>query len=307
LKNSSLRVLHQRLKTRPAGIGASVIAAIFWGFGGIFAVLVSSPGLVLTFYRLWLGAALFAILVYSSGNKMTWATLRASWLGGVFLAGDSAMFFCAVKLTSIVDATVIGAFQPVLVLLAAHRMFGERMGRWDYFWILLSIGGVTAAVVGTGAPGHHQLLGDLLATGALLCWSAYWLVAKRAREQHDAMQYTASVTLVAAITMTPVVLLSGESLGQIHTGDWLWISLIAFVPGLAHLLMNWAHRYVEASVSSVIGCLNPLVAAVAAIFILDQFLNLAQIGGVCVGLAGIAAVIARHREPANPQLPWRVD
>ena len=160
--------------------------------------------------------------------------------------------------------------------------------------------GVIATVIGTGAPGHHQLLGDLLATGSLLCWSAYWLASKRAREQHDAMAYTASVTLVAALTMTPVVLLSGQSLERVGSRDWFWIFAMALVPGCAHLMMNWAHRYVEASVSSVIGCLNPLVAAIAAVFILHQFLNLAQIVGVIVGLAGIAAVIARHREPVEP-------
>jgi drug/metabolite transporter (DMT)-like permease len=302
MSSFSMRALHFGSRPRPVGISASVLAAIFWGFGGIFAVLATSPGLVLTFYRLWLGVVLYVTLVYSSGHRMTWRTVRASWLGGLLLAGDAAMFFSAVKLTSIVDATVIGAFQPVLVLLAANRMFGERMGRWDYFWILLSMVGVTAAVMGTGAPGHHQMLGDLLATGALLCWSAYWLAAKRAREQHDAMEYTASVTLVAAIAMTPVVLLSGQSLAMVNAQDWFWIFMIALVPGLAHLLMNWAHRYVEASVSSVIGCLNPLVAAVAAVFILNQFLNLAQIGGVLVGLVAIAAVITRHREPANSKL-----
>jgi hypothetical protein len=121
-------------KRQPIGLGASALAAILWGFGGIFAVLISAPGLVLTFYRLWLGAALLSAIVYVSGRKLTWATVRASWLGGVFLAGDMAMFFSAVKFTSIVDATVIGAFQPVLVLIAARRLFGERMGRWDVFW-----------------------------------------------------------------------------------------------------------------------------------------------------------------------------
>jgi drug/metabolite transporter (DMT)-like permease len=67
-----------------------------------------------------------------------------------------AMFFSAIKLTSVVDATVIGAVQPALVLIAARPLFGERMGRWDAAWILLAIAGVTSAVVGPGVKGHHQ-------------------------------------------------------------------------------------------------------------------------------------------------------
>jgi drug/metabolite transporter (DMT)-like permease len=67
-------------------------------------------------------------------------------------------------------------------------------------------------------------------------------------------------------------------------------------------VMNWAHRYVEASVSSAISCLSPLVAAVAAMVILGQPLTVVQVGGVLVGLAAIAVVAARHIEPVGSQL-----
>ncbi len=138
------------------------------------------------------------------------AKLRAAWLGGLFLAGDMAMFFCAVKLTSVVDATVIGAVQPALVLIAARPLFGERMGRWDVFWIFVAIAGVSAAVIGPGRGQSARADGDLLAVGSLLSWSAYWLVSKHARETQHALDYTAGVTIVAALILTPVVLFSGR-------------------------------------------------------------------------------------------------
>jgi len=176
---------------RSVGLGASVLAAIGWGFGGVFARLTSAPGLVLTFYRLWLGALLLTVVVYASGRRLSWETLRTSWLGGVFLGGDMAMFFSAVKLTSVVDATVISAVQPALVLIAARPLFDERIGRWDVFWILLAMAGVATTVLGPGVTSHHELVGDLLAVGALLSWSAYWLVSKHARAMQNALEYTA--------------------------------------------------------------------------------------------------------------------
>jgi drug/metabolite transporter (DMT)-like permease len=284
------------------GLGVSALAAVLWGFGGIFVALTFAPGLVLAFYRLWMGAALLYIVVYASGRRLTWAVARATWLGGVFLAGDMALFYSAVKLTSIVDVTVIGAFQPALVLIAARRLFGERMGRWDVVWIAVAMAGVATAVLGPGVTSHHELIGDLLAMGALLSFSAYWLVSKHARQLHDAMEYTAGVTIAAAVTITPVVLLSSESLGRVKVGDWLWILLLTVVPGGGHLMMNWAHRYVDASVSSAISCLSPLVAAVVAIPILGQPLTGIQVGGVLVGLAAIAVVAARHRQPVQSQI-----
>jgi drug/metabolite transporter (DMT)-like permease len=220
----------------------------------------------------------------------------------VFLAGDMALFFSAVKVASVVDVTVIGAFQPILVILAARRLFGERLARWDVLWIALAMVGVVVTVLGPGVKSRHQLLGDLLAVGSLLCWSAYWLVTKHARELHGALEYTFGVTMMAAVTVTPVVFLSGQSLGQVKLGDWTWIVVLAVVPGGGHLIMNWSHRYVDASISSVLGCLSPLVAAVAAIPILGQSLSLFQLTGVLVGLGAIAAIAARHRQPTPSQL-----
>ncbi len=254
----------------------------------------------MAFYRLWLGAALLTAISYALGKRISWSTLRAAWLGGLLLAGDMAMFYSAVRLTSIVDVSVIGAFQPALVLIAARPLFGERMSRADVGWIVVAMAGVSVAVIGPSAAGHHRVLGDLLALGALLSFSAYWLVSKRARELTGAMEYTAGVMIVAALGATPIVLLSGQSLGRIHVSDWLWIALLAVVPGSGHLVMNWAHRFVDASISSAISCLAPLVAAVVAIPILGQPLTLLQVGGVLVGLSAIAVVAARHREPAQP-------
>lgn len=273
-----------------------------WGFSGIFVVLTSAPGLVLTFYRLWLGVLLLLIVTYSSGRRLTWATIRASWLGGVFLTGDMALFYSSIKLVSVVDVTVIGAFQPVLVILAARRLFGERLGRWDALWITLAMLGVLATVLGPGVKSDHQLLGDLLAVGSLLCWSAYWLVTKHARGLHGALEYTVGVTVTSAVFITPIVLLSGQSLSNVKLGDWTWIILLAIVPGGGHLIMNWSHRYVDASISSILGNLSPLVAAIFAIPILSQSLTISQVVGVLVGVGAIAAVASRHRQPTVGQL-----
>jgi drug/metabolite transporter (DMT)-like permease len=283
------------------GLVVAVVAASAWGISTVFVVLTIAPGLVVTFYRLWISSALFLVILYGSGRRMNRVILRATWLGGLFLAANMAMFFSAIKFISVVDVMVISAVQPAVVLIAARRIFGERMGRWDVMWIVLSMVGVCMAVLGPGqVSSHHQLIGDLLAVGAMICWSGYWLVSKHARAVHDALEYTVGVTVVAAVAITPIVLMSGQSIVRVASGDWFWIVLLAIVPGGGHLLMNWAHRYVVASVTSVIGCLAPLVAAVSAWVILGQRLSAFQCGGLLIGLTSIAVVAARQREAVWP-------
>lgn len=279
------------------GVGASVLAAIGWGFAGIFAKLTTASALVLTFYRMWIGAAMLSAVVLLSGRRLTWRVLRASSLGGVLLCADMAMFFSAIKLTSVAVATVISALQPALVMSVAGPLLAERVSARDVAWTAVALGGVATVVVGAGVPTHGALVGDLLAVGSLFAWAAYFVVSKRARHDLNALEYTAGVTTVGAVSMTVVVLVSGQSVSQVQAGDWLWIMLLAIVPGSAHLLMNWAHRFMDASVSSVIGSANPIVAAGAGYVVLGQPLTALQIAGGLVGIGAVAVVAARRRQP----------
>ena len=99
--------------------------------------------------------------------------------------------------------------------------------------------------------------------------------------------------LVAAVVMVPVTLLSREHLTAGTAQDWLWLSLLAVLPGGAHLLSNWAHRFVDISVSSVIVSINPVIAAGAAAVILHQSLDRLQTTGGLLAIIGVVMVARR--------------
>jgi len=278
------------------GLTASALAAFGWGFAGIFADLAHAPGLVLTFYRTWLGAALLIAAMAVSRRRLSWRLIWAATPGGLLLCGDMTMYFSAVKLTSVAVATVIGALQPVLVLFVAGTMLGERVDRWMVAWTALAVVGVLVIVVGAGAPTGGERVGDLLAVGSLVCWAGYFLASKRAAPGRDALDYTTGVTLVAAVGASIVLFCSPQSLARVRATDWIWIALLAAVPAASHVLLNWAHRHLDVSVQSVIGSAVPIVAALAAWVILGQHLDGFQIAGGVVGVGAITVVAIRRQE-----------
>jgi drug/metabolite transporter (DMT)-like permease len=176
----------------------------------------------------------------------------------------------------------------------------------------------------TGTAGRHAAVGDLLALGSVCCWTAYWLFSKRARTRPanspepanssaaasasepasteagiGTIEYTAGVMLVAAVAMVPVTLLSREHLTVGTPEDWLWLGLLALLPGGAHLLSNWAHRFVDISVSSVIVSINPVIAAGAAAVVLHQSLDTWQTIGGLVAIVGVV-MVARRAAKVEP-------
>jgi drug/metabolite transporter (DMT)-like permease len=285
-----------------AGLAAVVVGTVAWGSTGIFVKEIGLAALPLTFYRLWLGVVLLGVLLLARRRPLNLAVMLRSVLPGLFLAADIALFFSALKLTSVAVATVIGALQPALVLVVAGRLFGERVGWRVVVWTVVSIAGIAAVAVGPGVPHGEHLTGDALAVGSLLAFTGYWLVSKRVvGASTDSGHYTFGVMLVAAVAMTPVALLCGEPLGPVSPADGFWLSLLALVPGSGHLLFNFAHRFVDVSVSSVVSAGNPVVASLLALVVLGEPLDAVQIAGGIVAVLAIAAVAhqAADRSPAR--------
>ncbi|MDA8281842.1 MAG: DMT family transporter [Actinomycetota bacterium] len=274
---------------RQRGAAGSLGAAVGWGMAAVFAVLADTSGLVLVFYRMWLGAALFAVMLLASGRRLRWRTVLVAAPGGVLLTADMTFFFDSIRLTSVAVATVIGALQPLLVLAVAGPFLGERVGVRRALLAAVAVGGVSLTVVGAGVPSHGHLRGDLLATVSLVAWSGYFIAAKRASRTCDALEYTTGATVVGAFATSLIVLATG-SVPVLHRSAWVWVALLTVVPGLAHLLMNWAHRRIDAGVSSVIVSINPVVASVGSWVVLDQRLTALQVVGGAVSLLAITLV-----------------
>jgi drug/metabolite transporter (DMT)-like permease len=287
-----------------AGLAAVIVGTVAWGSTGIFVKEIRLDALPLTFCRMWLGVVLFGALLLVRRRPLSLAVLSRSVVAGLFLAADIALFFSALKLTSVAVATVIGALQPALVLMVAGRMFGERVGWRVVAWTLISIVGITAVAVGPGVPSGEHLTGDALAVGSLIAFTGYWLVSKRViGASADSDRYTFGVMLVAAVVMTPVALLSGGRLVPARPADWFWLALLAVVPGSGHLLFNFAHRFVDVSVSSVVSAGNPIVASLLALVVLGEPLDAVQVAGGIVAVLAIAAVARYAASPGRVRRP----
>ncbi|MGH3328867.1 MAG: DMT family transporter [Streptomycetales bacterium] len=276
---------------RLAGVGACCIGVVLWGVTGTIVKLSTVPGLTLALYRLWLGVAVVMAVAALVGRFPTLRTMRASAAGGLFFGADVLLFFLALKHTSVAHATVIGALQPLLILLVARRWFGETRSVRTVVWTLVTVLGVAGVVFGGRGSAGTTLGGDLLAVGALLAWTGYWLASKHARSHAGlgALEYTVSFLFIAALVATPVVLVSGAPLAVPRPVDWAWLGVLAVFPSAGHLLFAWAHRVVEVTISSVVQASVPVAATGLAVLVLREPITGAQVVG---GLAAVAASAA---------------
>lgn len=286
------------------GLLGTGVAVVAWGSAGVLVKSIDLGGVAIGFWRFLLYGAVLVLWMHLRGTPLTRRALRASFFGGVSLGLDVVLFFTAVKLTNVVNATTIGALQPLVVAVFAARMFGERIRRRD---LLAAIGAIVAVVVvvveSSGTP-EWSGAGDLAAIGALFAWAGYFVFSKRSRGVITPQEYSAG----AAIWTTLICGLTGLTVGQdmsFPPAD-AWPPLLALTFGagiLGHSVMNWSLVRVPLWLGSTLTLLIPVVSSLAAWAFLDEPLTSVQLGAMGVVVGALASIVATQREPEPVRPP----
>jgi drug/metabolite transporter (DMT)-like permease len=284
------------------GVLAVLAATTCWGLGGVLGKSVGASGLVVSFYRLWMGAVVLNLVLLVMRRRLTWDVLKWSWLGGVCFGLNVALYFTSVRMTSIANVAIIGSLTPVIVFPIAVKWMGERVTRKAIVCSALAIAGVVVVVLAGGSSGQRALSGDLLAVVNLVSWAAFFLVTKHARKGVGTLEYLAAMTLVAAITVTPIAFLTGQDFGSVEGVGWLWLVLLVLIPGAAgHGLMTWAHAHVDVSTSSVLVLGEPVLATIAAAVFLSESVNAVQMLGMAGVVAALAVLAVAESDTVEPE------
>ncbi|HSL12027.1 MAG TPA: DMT family transporter [Actinomycetota bacterium] len=287
---------------KPSPVGASsavgmlavTVAALAWSTAPVVVKSSELTGLRFAMYRLWIGVAVYLVALLVTRRRLSWRTFRACAPGGLIFGVDISLAFAAFKLTSVADATVIGALSPVVIALVSARLLHERIGLTERGLAAVSFVGVGIVAIGSSGSPSWSLLGDLAAVASIATWTTYWFFSRRARQHAPAIEYMASVMIAAALLVTPVALLFGRGPLTPRADDWAAVVVTALVPGfIGHTLVAWSHSHVESWRSALITQCHPVFASVWAAAFLGERLTPVVVLGIAVVLAATGVVIVR--------------
>ncbi len=214
---------------------------------------------------------------------------RVRWIllligAGAFFVAGAATTFIAVGETRLLDVTLIGSLQPVLIIGFAVAFLGEHVARTHLIRATVAITGTILVAVAASGSGSWSLTGDIVAVVSLVFNAGWFLYGRvmRTRIVVDPFAFMLGTLTAAALLMTPIALAAHGSLGISRKG--LFFALGTMIAGTtAHVLMIWAHRHVATSVSSpmLLGE-TPLVAGGAWIFFGESITLLQGVGAAAV-------------------------
>jgi drug/metabolite transporter (DMT)-like permease len=277
-------------------LGAATIAVVVWGFGPLMVRGIDASASSIVFWRFVLAQPVMIGASYYFGNGLSWRLLRRSFLPGALFAVSMLAAFTSFQKTSIVNASLIQAMQPALLLVVAPFVFKKRTTARQFLFGGVSLVGVAVLVIGGGGTEGSALEGDLWALFNLVLWTVYFILVQRIRQDgEDATSILAAVFIASCVVATPLTLLTADGVDDVFGLGWKgWVLEVAMVlgPGLVgHGMMMWAQRHLDIRVSSLMGLASPVISTVGAWAIYSQSLSVLQVVGGAVVLAGLTGVM----------------
>ena len=269
-------------------MASTAIGFWFVSIGPVIAAASDVGGLSMGWWRAWIGL-LVLLVVVATKRQLSWDIALPTLAPGICFGLATSMFFWANQLTSIVNASLIAALQPIPIAILAALVFGEVLTRRDLGWGVVAVGGAAALALAGESSGGGNLKGDLVAAISVTIGAVYFVVAKTALRKLDILPFMLGVFAWSSLMMTPIMLFSGQQVLATSRGDWISVAAIAVLPGLGHLFLNYAQGKAPLKMMGLIGLTLPVSSTLLGLWFLDQKVSAGQAIAMAVVIAALAA------------------
>ena len=255
------------------------------------------PPALFTFLR-WGGALLIVAPLARPHLRRDWPELCRRWWVVLLLAvlgvvAYNNLVYRGLHSTTAVNALLLQSVTPLMILVAAFAMFGDRPAARQMAAILVSIAGVLA-IAGQGSLETLRRLtfnpGDLLVLLAVAAYAVYSALLRLRPRVHPLSLLAASFAVGVAI-LVPLALVEYAGGARLRPTPLALGSILyacVFPAFLAYLCFNRGVELLGAARAGQYTHLMPAFGIVLAVLFLGETLHLYHAAGIALIAAGLA-------------------
>ena len=214
-------------------------------------------------------------------------------LGALGMGVCGAFVYIAADTTTATNIGLIYAASPILIVLIARVVYGERVSPLQALGIALSLTGVLA-IIGRGDLSVLASLefspGDLWTLAAMTAWAVYSVMLRHRPSALPLMARFAAISGGGILILLPFTVAEGLTgdLPPLTTTSFLIVAFLAvFASFGAYQVYALVQRSLGAGPTSLLMYLIPLYNGVLAFVILGETLQLYHLLGAVLVLPGI--------------------
>lgn len=225
---------------------------------------------------------------------------KAVWLAvaaGGSLSAHFAFWISSLSFTSVAASTAIVTTNPIWLSLFAWLVWKQIPSRGVIVGIAIAFAGGVLVAVGDGSSPSsafsNPLLGNGLALLGAFAVSSYYLLGKAAQANGLSLgAYTGIAYTTAALVLAPLPALFGLAYTGYPISTYLWIALLGLVPQvIGHTSFNWAVRYLDPAIVTMVILLEPIGSSIAAVILFKEIPGVPTIIGAALLLVGVFVAI----------------
>jgi len=275
---------------------AAVVSMIFWGFSFILSKIVFEfyTPLTTVFFRLLI-STIFLFLVILLARHFEKINPKDIWL---FIAGaffnPFLYFLCEnyglERVSASVSAIIISTI-PVFAPFVAFKIFGEKLTVINIIGLIISFLGLMLILFNCQFQLDASPIGIALLFLAVFSAVVYTVFLKKLSFKYSPITIISWQNLIGVVFFLPLfIIYDYKEVIQIIPGRTTIISLLSLgilCSSLAYVLFTYSIKHLGISKSNLYTNLIPVIASIAAFFILKEGFTLQKISGIAIVILGV--------------------
>ena len=247
----------------------------------------------ISFWRMFLASFILWIfsLVKPQGKIKISKNRNKIIYAGILLGFHFALFFEAIKITSISNATFLGTLAPFFTLILEIYFLKRKFSRVVLLGLIVTFFGSIIILVYDFDLSTSFTLGNIYAVLCSICLAIAFVIAEKVRENENTIVYTRTLYLSAALTLLLISFFANETLMINNHIDFLGLLFLGLVPTIiGHNSIYYAIKYVSQTIVAAFPLGEPIIATVLAYFIFNEFITFNIYMGGALTLIGLILI-----------------
>ena len=248
----------------------------------------------LTLVRSLIAASAFSLLLLLRGGfprirRQDWPLVLL--LAFLAIPLNQFLFLFGIRSTTPLNAALLYATTPILVVLFSRWLLGERLTRRKLIGVALGFAGVAIVILERGVDASIEYVhGNLIIYVAVLAWGLYTVLGKRLIMQYGPLDASAITLLIGTLVFLPIGILPALQFDYASIGGWTWAQILylgVVTSVISYLLWYYALGRVEAGKVALFANLQPILTTVLAVVLLGQGVTLQFVLGGMLAILGV--------------------
>lgn len=266
-----------------------IISMTIFGTIGLFVKNIPLASGEIALYRAILAFMLISVYLLVTKQRIEFSKIKKEVplliVSGVAIGFNWILLFEAYKYTTVSVATLSYYFAPVIVTVVCPILFREKMTKKQWICFIMSTLGIVL-ITGIGDLGgnNKHFVGIMFGLGAAMLYACVVLINKFIKNV-GGIHRTFLQFLSAIVVLLPYVwVTSGINVATLDMSGLAFLLVIGLVhTGITYCMYFTALKELPGQKAAILSYIDPLVAVVVSVALLNESITVMQIiGGILI-------------------------